>query len=143
MVFKKVPFFRDSGISPRWFAIILLSKFLVGLLYNWVQKYHYQVGDTFAFFEAGQVLVELFWSDPLEWFKLTFGPSGIPVDSSLLQTVDDLDFWTDPSAYFVVRLNGLFGLISNSSHAVMLSAWQIIPITGLVAIYKVLRDVFE
>jgi len=142
LVFSRIPFYKNSGIDKKWFAIILLSKFLAGLAYNWIQKNYHHVGDTFAFFEAGQELASLLWTDPVVWLKLTFGPSGIKVPDKLLDTVDRLDFWTDASAYMMVRINGLFALLSRGSHAVMLAIWQIIPITGLVAIYKVVKDIF-
>lgn len=142
LVFTRFSFYKNSGIDKKWFAIILVVKFIAGLCYNWIQKNYHHVGDTFAFFDAGQELVILFWADPLTWFKLTFGPSGISVPNHLLDTVDRLDFWTDASAYMMVRLNGLFGLLSNRSHSVMISLWQIIPITGMVGIYKVVKDIF-
>lgn len=142
LLFTRMPFYKRSGISPLWFAIILGTKFLAGLFYNYIQETYYFVGDTFAFFNAGQVLVDLLWTQPMDYLKLTFGPSGYAVPDYLLQTVDDLDFWTDPSAYMMVRFCAILGLISNGSQSVMIALWQLLPITGLVAIYKVLKDLF-
>lgn len=85
----------------------LYAKVVGGLMFGIIYLYYYGYGDTVSYFESARALVNVFYDNPIAYFKLVLGP----MDWDLYNETFGYStgwvvgwFYEDPRSYMVVRL---------------------------------------
>lgn len=88
------------GFSLKAFSAILFGYFFKAGILNG--------GDTYMYFEDGNIIYNTLKVDPFIYLKLAIGSNDFtPVPAVLKPYTDAMWFWFDSSNYFLVRLNAL------------------------------------
>lgn len=133
---KILPFFKNSGIGFKWLSIIFILKLLAGFAYLFIHQKYYVNADALAYVNRGGILQSYFYENKALFFKLCFGPNGFPASEELRTYVRPLSFWTDTSAYTMVRINALISFAGFGNYYLHLIFWQFFGLCGLTALYK-------
>lgn len=133
---KMLPFFKNSGINFKWLSIIFITKLLAGFTYAYIHQHYYVDADALAYVNRGAILNSYFYKNKVIFFKLCFGPNGFPASEALKTYVHPLSFWTDTSAYTMVRINAIISFVGLGNYYLHLIFWQFFGLCGLTALYK-------
>lgn len=68
--------------------------------------------------------------------RLLFGKNNVKPDDALKPFVKQIGYWTDTSAYTLIRINGVMGWFTKGKYNVNVVLWQIFSFVGLVALFK-------
>ena len=98
---------KDSELQ-KFFFPALLFKLILGIALGALYKYHYGFGDTWGYFNEASKLADLFWDDKSGYFALLWSNAG----------VQDLDiqYLSQPRAFFMVKLVSVFNIISTNNY---------------------------
>jgi len=140
---KTMPFFKNCGISFSWLSLIFILKLISGLIYAYINQNYYIDADALAYVNRGAILQSYFYEDKTLFFKLCFGPNGFAAPEYLKPYVQPLSFWTDTSAYTIVRINALLSFIGFGNYYFHLIFWQFFGLFGLTALYKTFIHFFS
>ena len=102
-------FFKSNSIPKNVLLIGFSLKAFSAILFGYFYKTGMlSGGDTFLYFNDGNIIYDTFKIDPFIYFKLAVGSNDfLPVPKYLLPYTDAMHFWFDNSNYFLVRLNAL------------------------------------
>jgi len=102
-------FFKSDSISKKVLLIGFSLKVFSAMLFGYFYRSGMLTGgDTFLYFDDGNIIYNTFKTDPFIYFKLAIGTNDFtPVPKYLLPYTDAMHFWFDNSNYFLVRLNAL------------------------------------
>lgn len=133
--------FRGNGIPPWVWVGILLAKCALGIAYLELHTALFNGGDTGAYLRDGQIIFNTLLSDPLKYIRLAFGPNGTEVTQWLAPQIEAMGYWTDTSAYTVVRFNAIanLGTWGNAWANAVLMAF--ISYCGIVLLYKAFKPI--
>ena len=99
---------REPDNSLHWHgASSLLLKLAAGIGLGWVYMFYYQTGDTIAFHEEAEVLVEFGKENPGSYLSYLFGFSEIPVETR---------FERMPRVLFQAKVVSVFHWLTGSSY---------------------------
>lgn len=135
----RVKLFRGEGISTWVWTAILLAKCVLGIVYLEVHFGYFNGGDTINYLRDGKIILNTLTEDPLKYLRLTFGPNNTEVTEWLAPQIDAMGYWTDTSAYSVVRFNALANLFTwgnNWGNAILMA---FLSYCGVVLLYKAFR----
>ena len=125
--------------EPFWSPSMLIGflgiKIAFGVLYAWIHQVYY-LGDTWAYFEASQLIYGLFSSHPLDFFQLTLLPlpDEIPIRWQFIE--EGMGYWHETAGYTMVRLHALLSLFSFGHYSVHLVFWEFFSLIGLLYVYS-------
>lgn len=107
-------FFRSESIPKQILLIGFSLKAFSAILFGYFYKNGILTGgDTYLYFDDGNIIYNTLKTDPFIYLKLAIGTNDFtPVPKLLLPYTDAMHFWFDNSNYFLVRLNALIRLIS-------------------------------
>lgn len=140
---KTLPFFKSSDIGFKWLSVIFILKLIAGFVYLYIHQKYYVNADALAYVDRGSILHSYFYQNKALFFKLCFGPNGFPASPDLKIYVKPLSFWTDTSAYTLVRINALISFVGFGNYYLHLIFWQFFGISGLTALYKAFIPFFK
>lgn len=102
-------FFKSTTISKQILLIGFSLKAFSAILFGYLYKSGMlNGGDTYMYFDDGNIIYETLKIDPFIYFKLAIGTNDFqPVPAILIPYTDAMHFWFDNSNYFLVRLNAL------------------------------------
>jgi hypothetical protein len=105
-------FFGSIGLSKKTVAVLALMKMLAGIAYIYIQCNVIGSGDILLYFRDGQIIFNELFQNPANYFRLTFGLNNTSISPQIANTVYEMGFWGDTSAYLIVRFNALVSLFS-------------------------------
>ncbi|MDB5225946.1 MAG: hypothetical protein JWN78_139 [Bacteroidota bacterium] len=102
-------FFKSGSITKQILLIGFSLKAFSAILFGYLYKAGLLTGgDTYLYFDDGNIVYSALKADPFIYFKLAIGTNDFtPVPKILLPYTDAMHFWFDNSNYFLVRLNAL------------------------------------
>lgn len=102
-------FFKSESIGKQVLLIGFSLKAFSAILFGYFYKSGMLTGgDTYLYFDDGNIVYNALKTDPFTYFKLAIGSNDFtPVPKYLLPYTTDMHFWFDSSNYFLVRLNAL------------------------------------
>lgn len=102
-------FFKSESISKKVLLIGFTLKVFSAILFGYLFKSGMLTGgDTFMYFDDGNIIYNTLKTDPFTYFKLAIGTNDFkPVPQYLLPYTDAMHFWFDNSNYFLVRINAV------------------------------------
>lgn len=128
------PLFTNKDTKP-YFIPGLTLKFVgaiaVGLIY---QFYYGYGGDTFAYFNLGSKYIwEAFLESPAIAFQLIFGEN--VYTSQNFQFANQIYSFPDSASYFVVRVAGIFDIITGHTYSATALLFATASYTGVWAMF--------
>ena len=141
----KIPFFKNSGLTPLAIRLFLTLKATVGVGLIFVYTYYYAKGssDIFNYFNDGKILHSALQQNPVDYLRMVFGIG----DQSphLMHYYDQMNYWLKDFNYdmfndnrTVIRFNALVMLFSFKNIYVHTYIMNTLAFTGLIGIYRFL-----
>lgn len=106
----------SDHITRKYFIPALTVKILGALALGFIYQFYYGGGDTFTYFNMGSRQIwAAFQDSPLKAFQLIFADNQFHAE--IYQYSSKIYTYPDPASYFVVRIAGLFDLITFSTYS--------------------------
>ncbi|MBL4656773.1 MAG: hypothetical protein JKX73_02150 [Flavobacteriales bacterium] len=143
VVFKN-KFFSTEGISAKTSVLLFNLKVAAGIALALIYTFYYtdrSLADIYKYFDDGQIIANLFLTDPLTYFQIV---SGIHTDTPEVQAIlNSMRHWYkvyESPLYndnrTIIRFNAIAHLISFGSIGVHTVIMAFLSYTGLLALYK-------
>ncbi|MCB9226718.1 MAG: glycosyltransferase family 39 protein [Chitinophagales bacterium] len=105
--------FSAIFLSKRALLIFFGFKAIVALFYIYSNTSLVSGGDIFNYYNDGLIVFDkLKQGEILTYLQLTFGTNNTTITPNIAQAVDEMGFWSDNSAYFIVRANAFINLFT-------------------------------
>lgn len=134
----KFPFFKKFGIATKWIAGVLFLKIAFGFAYGIIHFKLYAGGDTFSYFSDSKIVLSALPDHPLKFLQLVFGFNHRPPDSPIAAYAYDMNFYTDRSAYFLVRIISLMNLLTYSHYYANVVIYNFCTLAGQLLLFRFL-----
>lgn len=131
--------FRLRSLPCYTFTVLFLLKCLLGVAYMLFHQKFYDGGDTMKFIRDGKIIYETLFSDPLAYLRLTFGPNAVELPASFQPQLDAMGFWSDTSAYMMVRFNAVANLLTFGNEFGNIVIMAFLSTLGMVALIRAFR----
>lgn len=130
-------FFSNKSISKKVLLIGFGLKVISAILFGYFFRTGILTGgDTYMYFDDGNIIYSTLKTDIFTYLKLTIGTNDFrPVPSYLLPYTDAMNFWFDSSNYFVVRINAIIRLFSFGVYNVHAIVFAFLSFVGTYNIY--------
>lgn len=136
LALKYITFFKRSRLGFGFLVALFCFKVIIGIFYGWINSNYYFNGDTKAYVEVANTINSFAEENRDKTVRLLFGKNNVKPNEELKPFIDKISYWTDTSAYTLVRLNGLIGWLTGGYYNVNVVFWQIFSLVGLVALFK-------
>ncbi|MCK5104731.1 MAG: hypothetical protein KAR17_18030, partial [Cyclobacteriaceae bacterium] len=134
------PFVTDKQ-NRRYFLPGLTVKIIGAISVGLIYQFYYGGGDTFTYFNLGSKYIwEAFKDSPILAFKLIFAGKEYATDT--FQYASKIYTYGDLSSYFVVRVAGVFDLLTFHTYSATAILFAACSFTGLWALYHVFYRMF-
>jgi hypothetical protein len=134
------PWVTDE-ITRRYFFSALFLRVFGALAVGFLYQFYYGGGDTFAYHTLGsRVVWEAFTESPIKGLQLIITDNKF--NGELFKYATRIEFYRDPSAYFVVRVASIFDLITFSSYSATAVLFSVLSFAGAWVFYLVFYRVY-
>ncbi len=134
------PFVTDKK-NVRYFIPGLSVKLIGAISLGLIYQFYYGGGDTFTYFNLGSKYIwEAFKDSPSLAFKLIFAGSEYSGDT--FQYASKIYTYGDTSSYFVVRIAGLFDLLTFHTYSATALLFAVVSFSGMWALFKVFYSMY-
>lgn len=115
----------------RYFIPALTLKIFGAIALGLIYQFYYKGGDTFSYFtHSSKNIWDAFLEKPQAAFWMIFG-KGCDYSSEYVSYLKGTLFFCDPSAYFIVRLSGFFGLFTFHTYVANAMLFALISFMGV------------
>lgn len=115
-----------------------MGAIAVGLVY----QFYYSGGDTFTYFTHGSSIIwEAFLHDPWKAVQLIFTDNAY--HNATYRYAARIWTYSDPASYFVVRVAGVFGILTANSYAATACLFAFFSFLGMWLLYQELCQHYE
>jgi len=132
----KVKFFTHSGLTAPLLVFIFLLKVLIGVLYGWMLP----GWDSWAYHNESLKAYHLLLSNPHDFFISLFGNNYESVYDKFFSSNNS--WWNDLHSNSFIMLLAFFNLMSFGNYYVNVLFYSFITLSGPVAVYRIMQDVF-
>jgi hypothetical protein len=131
-------YFRSATIPKQILLLGFSMKAFSAILFGYFYKAGILTGgDTYLYFDDGNIVYSALSIDPFIYFKLAVGSNDFtPVPKALLPYTDAMHFWFDSSNYFLVRLNALIRPLSFGVYNVHAIIFAFLSFIGTYHLYQ-------
>ena len=127
--------------NRKYFLPALVLKLLGALLLGVLYQFYYGGGDTFGYYTHGaQHIYETFYDQPEVAFKLIFTKNDY--SGGVYQYASKIWMYRDSPAYMVVRIAGLFAIITGGTYSGTALLFALVSFSGLWAMYMAFCKLF-
>lgn len=138
-IFSEI-YYKEASFK-KYFMPALSIKLLAGLAYGVVFQSYYGVGDTFNYFNTGQVLSELFYSDPVKAWRIFRADAG-EFSLSTFDVVQQYNYLQVESTFIVTKITSLLNLLTFGNFYATSLLFAFLSFSGLWVLYRVLIDLY-
>lgn len=129
------PFVTDKQ-NRKYFFPGLTAKIIGAIAVGLIYQFYYGGGDTFTYFHLGSKYIwEAFKDSPVLAFKLIFAGKEYVPDT--FQYASKIYTYGDLSSYFVVRVAGVFDLLTFHTYSATAILFATLSFSGMWALYHV------
>lgn len=125
----------EGSIEKKYFVPGLMVKLLgaigIGVLY----KFYYGFGDTLTYYNAGLALAEVFWQNPLLYFRGLFAEHET-FQGLLPKIASEQWYLAIDSTLPISKICSVFYLLSFGSYFSMAMMFAVLSYTGVWALFK-------
>ena len=127
--------------TKRYFIPAFTLKVFGALAVGFIYQFYYKGGDTFTYFHMGSRFIwEAFLDRPILAIKLIF--AGQEYSGDTFQYASKIYTYGDTASYFVVRIAGIFDILTYHTYSATAVLFAAISFTGLWALYWVFYDLY-
>jgi hypothetical protein len=139
----RVKLFRGEGI-PAWVWVsILVVKCTLAIAFVEIHFSLFNGGDTINYLRDGKIIFNTLSEDPLKYLRLTFGPNNTAISNWIAPQIDAMGYWTDTSAFSVVRFNALANLFTWGNNWANSVFFAFLSYCGMLLLYKAFRPLIS
>jgi hypothetical protein len=125
----------------KYFIPALTLKIFGAISLGFIYQYYYKGGDTFVYFHQGSRYIwEAFLDSPLKALKLIFAKGDYLPET--LEYASKIIFYDDLPSYFVVRVAGLFDILTFHTYSATACLFAVASFSGLWAMYTAFYRMF-
>ena len=138
----KVPFYKNSGLTPAQLIIIFLLKVIAGIFYGWIGVYYgelAQMVDTWMFHYEGLEGYKLLISSPGDFFSSLFKNNYQQYGGFFSS---ENSWWNDLHNNFFIMVVSFLNLLSFGNYYINVIFFSFLTVYGPIVIYRVMRNVF-
>lgn len=118
-----------DAINKRYFFPALAVKIAGAICLGLIYQFYYSGGDTYNFHTHGSRHIwEAFMDSPEKGFGLIFSGG---VHGKYYEYSSRIPFFTDPSAFFIIRLAAIFDLFTFSSYTGTAICFAVLSFVGM------------
>ena len=129
---------------PRWAAVgVLAIKVSASLAYTYLRRYMGGTDDIQVHYEGGLLIYESLGDDPFIYLRLLLGPSGTAVDPATWVYAFNLNYWYSSGSFFMVRLHGVWCLLSGGNFWVHVVLMGGLTTLGTILAYRLCLPYLE
>ena len=133
------PYVTNSN-DRKYFMLALWAKFAGAIFVGFIYQFYYAGGDTFNYYNAGGWIWNSFFDNPGYAFRLIFGPRDYASD--LFQYWSRIWFYKDPNSFVIVRLVGLFGLLTLHTYSSTALFFAMFSFLGLWSLFRTFSKIY-
>lgn len=127
--------------TKKYFFPALIIKIVGSVALGLIYQFYYGGGDTFGFTVHGSTLIwEAFLEDPVAGLKLIFASNELRPDT--FYYASRIWYFDDAPTYFVVRVAGLFSLMTFNTYSAIAVIFATMSFAGLWSMYSVFNRVY-
>jgi hypothetical protein len=127
--------------NRKYFLPALSVKFVGALLLGILYQFYYGGGDTFAYFTHGaRQIYEAFYDQPGVGLKLIFAENNL--EGGVYQYASRIWMYRDSPAYMVVRIGGVFAILTGGTYSGTALLFALVSFSGLWAMYMAFCKLF-
>ena len=116
LLIYKLDFFSLKKLNKKTILSLFLLKVLAGFIYVYISKNYLSAGDVFSYYKDGIIVYDqLLNGEVLTFLQLTFGFNNVNITPNIAQSVYEMGYWYDSSAYMMVRSNALINIFTFGS----------------------------
>src|SRR5690606_8620604 len=127
--------------TKRYFIPALTVKIIGAIAVGLIYQFYYNGGDTFNYFNNSKHIWEAFKDSPSLGMSLIL--SNNQYTSANFQYASLMYFFHDTSSYFVVRVAGLFDILTLHTYSATAVLFAVFSFSGLWAMYKGFCDLYK
>ena len=121
-------------VNRRYFMPALIAKIIGAIALGMIYQFYYGGGDTFTYFTLGsKYIFEAFMDDPILAIKLIFGSNEYSSDT--YNYASKIYTFRDGASYFVVRVAGLFDLMTFHTYSATAVLFATMSFSGIWVLY--------
>lgn len=127
----------------KFFMWGLFAKIFGAICICLIYVYYYKEGgDTLSYHQTSQVLVNLFFDSPMNFFKVLIGGSTPENYSFFNNSTGYPEFWADRQAFTVARFDVLLELPAFKSYMVSSILMAVVSFTGIWKLYSLFCEIY-
>jgi len=123
-------------INRKYFIPALTLKIIGAISLGLIYQFYYGGGDTFTYFSQGSKYIwQAFLDNPLTGLKLLFAGSEYTPDT--FQYASKIYTYGDSASYFVVRVAGIFDLLTYHTYSATSLLFAVMSFSGIWVLFLV------
>ncbi len=127
--------------NRQYFIPALVVRVVGALALGALYQFYYGGGDTFNYFtHGGKQIYEAFLDEPAIAFKLIFADTNYP--EGVYKYAARIWMYRDPPAYMVVRIAGIFAILTGGTYSGTALLFALVSFSGLWAMYMAFCKLF-
>ncbi len=134
----KIKFIKDAGLDKRTIIILFLIRIIAGIIYGYINLYHYSATDAAAFHQEGIIEYDLLFNDPKEYFTNIFKYHH--QNSGLLDITDS--FWNNLRSDLMIKLLSIFNIFSRGNFFINTIFYNFLIFFGSISFYRIFIRLF-
>lgn len=128
---------KDS-LLKKYFIPALSFKLFGAISLGFIYQFHYNSGDTFIYFQEGNVIYNAFQNSFFDGIKLVLG-----IDhAETFQYTQRMHWYYAPQNAFIIRLVAIFGLFNFYTYSTIACIFGLLSFTGMYKLTQVLFSEF-
>ena len=132
----------SDRLTRGYFYPALIVKIIGAIALGFIYQFYYKTGDTFTYFNNGSYyLYKAFQDSPAKGLSLIFSRAG----HYAVGTYDyssKIIFFKDPASFFVIKIAGIFDLITFHTYSATAIFFAIFSFSGSWAMYMAFYRLF-
>jgi hypothetical protein len=126
----------------KYFIPALTLKLFGAIALGFIYQFYYKGGDTFSYFTYGSKYIwDAFLEKPQAAFWMIFG-EGCNYSHEFVSYLKGTLFFCDPSAYFIVRISGFFGLFTFHTYIANAMLFALISFMGVWSMFTTFIKIY-
>ena len=118
-------------------SLRIIGAIALGLIY----QFYYKGGDTFNYYKFGTIIWQTLWESPKIGFQLLFS-SGKEFLPDAHTFTSQIDYYSDPASYFIVRTSAFLGIFNFNTYTVISIFFAIFGFSGAWALFTALYRMY-
>ncbi len=133
-------FFVNYELSHKTIASFFILKIIAGITLWWVFTNYYTSGDFISYFDTGNVLYDIFWKDPNQFFKILVNEEFVPELADLNPRFEKIIYNDSRTMMFVNFIYRFFSFGYFHVHTIFMC---FLSLLGSIALFKTFIPYFK